>query len=161
MLAQPEFWVAVAFVIFVAIVWKVGGFDIIIKGLDSRGARIEKELSEAKRLSEEARALRDEYQRRREAAEKEAVAIVESAREEAERAAQEAHVRLNEFVKRRTAAAEAKIAQAEAQASASVRAAAAEAAVKASDVILRDTVQGETAARLISAGIEDVRRKFA
>ena len=47
-----------------------------------------------------------------------------------------------DFVKRRTASAEAKIAQAEAQASAEVRAAAVDAAIKASERVLRDEITG-------------------
>ncbi|GGC62750.1 F0F1 ATP synthase subunit B family protein [Chelatococcus reniformis] len=160
MLSQPEFWVAVAFVIFVALAWKAGGFKAMATGLDNRGQRIERELAEAQRLSQEARSLRDEYVRKREEAEKEALAIVASAREEAERATEEAHTRLNEFVARRTAAAEAKIAQAETQATAEVRAAAAEAAIRASELILRDKVKGEVAARLLERSVSDLKRSF-
>ncbi|WP_238182940.1 F0F1 ATP synthase subunit B family protein, partial [Methylobacterium trifolii] len=120
-----EFWVAVAFLIFAGIVWKVGGFGIMTKGLDGRAKRVRHELDEAKRLREEAAAVLADYKRRRTEAEREAEAIVAGAREEAQRAAEEGHQRLNDFVARRTKAAETKIAQAEAQAQAQVRAAAA------------------------------------
>jgi F-type H+-transporting ATPase subunit b len=56
--------------------------------------------------------------------------------------------------------AETKIAQAEAQALADVRAAAAEAAVSAAEKILTQTVKGEVADRLISKGVDDVKTKL-
>jgi len=58
---------------------------------------------------------------------------------------------------RRTKLAETKIAQAEAQALADVRAAAADAAVTAAERILRDTAKGKIADDLIAQGIADVK----
>jgi len=115
MLFEAEFWVLVAFVIFLAIVWKVGGGKALIDAIDSRAVRIRAELAEAQRLREEAQALLASYESRRAEAEREAAEIVTSAREEAERLARETQEKMAEFVKRRTAAAEAKIAQAEAK----------------------------------------------
>jgi F-type H+-transporting ATPase subunit b len=160
MFFTPEFWVGVSFLIFLAIVWKVGGFTALIQGLDDRGKRIRAELEEAKRLREEASSVLADYKRRREQAEREAAEIVASAKEEAERTAQEAHQRMTDFVKRRTAAAEAKIAQAESQATAQVRAAAADAALQASETILRERMTGQAAQDLISRSLADVRTKL-
>jgi len=56
--------------------------------------------------------------------------------------------------------AEQKIAQAETQALADVKAAAAEAAVAAAEKILAQTVTGKTADDLISQGISDVKAKL-
>ncbi|MFD0936730.1 ATP F0F1 synthase subunit B [Methylobacterium trifolii] len=155
-----EFWVAVAFLIFAGIVWKVGGFGIMTKGLDGRAKRVRHELDEAKRLREEAAAVLADYKRRRTEAEREAEAIVAGAREEAQRAAEEGHQRLNDFVARRTKAAETKIAQAEAQAQAQVRAAAADAAVRVSETILKERLQGEAAQGLIRSSLGEVRTRM-
>ena len=57
---------------------------------------------------------------------------------------------MEEFVARRTKLAEAKIGQAEAQALADVRAAAADAAVAAAEKILRDTAKGKVADDLVA-----------
>ena len=67
---------------------------------------------------------------------------------------------MEEFVARRTKLAEAKIGQAEAQALADVRAAAADAAVTAAEKILRDTTKGKIADDLIAQGIADVKAKL-
>ena len=160
MLYEPEFWVAVSFVIFGVIVWKAGGFKAVTEGLDARGRRVQAELDEAKRLREEASQVLAAYRRRREEAEREAEAIVAGAREEAERVARETQERMTDFIARRTAAAEAKIAQAEVQATAEVRAAAAEAAVRVSETLLREQVQGEKAQEILAKGLSDVRTKL-
>jgi F-type H+-transporting ATPase subunit b len=132
----------------------------VMNQLDSRGKRIADELAEAKRLRQDAERLLREYETKHAAAEREAAAIVSSARDEAERMAQEAHEKLADFVKRRTASAEAKIAQAEAQASAEVRAAAVEAAIKASERVLRQEITGETATSMVTQSLNDVRAKL-
>ena len=67
---------------------------------------------------------------------------------------------MEEFVARRTKMAETKIAQAEAQAVADVRAAAAEAAVAAAEKILTESVKGKVADDLIARGIGDVKAKL-
>ena len=160
MFLEAEFWVAVAFVLFCAIVWKVGGFKALTEGIDSRGRRIRAELDEAKRLREEAAQVHADYKRRRGEAEREAEEILSAAKEEAQRTADEAHARMAEFVRRRTAAAEVKIAQAETQATAQVRAAAADAAIQVSETILREKMAGEAAQNLIAQSLADVRRKL-
>ena len=160
MFFEAEFWVAVSFFIFAAIVWKVGGLRALTEGLDKRGKRIPAELDEAKRLREEAAQVLADYKKRRGEAEREAEEIISAAKEEAHRTAGEAHQRMEDFVKRRTAAAETKIAQAEAEATAQVRAAAADAAIQVSETILRERMAGEAAQELISRSLADVRTKL-
>jgi F-type H+-transporting ATPase subunit b len=160
MLYEAEFWVAVAFLIFLGIVWKVGGFKTLISGLDARAERIRAELGEARRLREEAASLLASYERRRSEAEREAAEIVANARDEAERLAREAEEKMADFVRRRTAAAEAKIALAENQAAAEVRAAAVDAAIKASEQILRGEITGDAAEALLTRSLRDVRSKM-
>jgi F-type H+-transporting ATPase subunit b len=159
-LEEPEFWVAVGFVIFVGILVYVGVPKMITSALDARGKRVQIELDEARRLKEEAQKLLAEYQAKRREADAEAAAIIEGAKAEAARVAAESHERMQDFVERRTKMAETKIAQAEAQAVADVRAAAAEAAVSAAEKILSDSVKGKVADDLISRGIGDVKTKL-
>ena len=160
MFLEAEVWVAFAFVVFLCLLVYVGAHRTIAKALDDRTARIKAELDEARRLKEEAAQLLAEYQRKRQDAENEAQGIIAGAQAEAERLAVEAKTRMEEFVARRTKMAETKIAQAEAQATADVRAAAAEAAVSAAEKILRQQAQGPLAEQLIARGIEDVRKKL-
>ena len=108
------------------------------------------ELDEARRLKEEAQALLAQYQRKQREAEQEAAAIIAGAKAEAERLASEAKAKIEDFVARRTKMAETKIAQAEAQALADVRAAAADAAVAAAERVLRRHGQGQGRRRICS-----------
>ena len=160
MFTEPEFWVAVSFVIFVGIVGYAGGLRALRDGIDSRARRIQAELDEARRLREEAAQVLADYKRRREDAEREAAAIVAAAREEAQRTAAEAHQRMTDFVARRTAAAEAKIAQAETQAMSEVRAAAADAAVRVSESILRDRMKGDAGQELLVRSLDEVKTRL-
>ena len=155
-----ELWVAVAFAIFLAVLAKLGVHRMILGALDARSARIKAELDEARRVRDEAQALLAAYQRKRAEADREADAILVTAKQEAERLAAEAKAKVEEFVVRRTKMAETKIAQAEAQALADVRAAAAEAAVGAAERILAETTKGKVGENLIAQGIRDLKAKL-
>jgi F-type H+-transporting ATPase subunit b len=160
MLASAEFWVGVAFVIFWGILFYYGVPQRVLSSLDSRGRRVADELAEANRLRMEAEALLREFETKRAAAEREAAEIVSNARDEAERLARETQEKMADFVKRRTATAETKIAQAEAQAAAEVRAAAVDAAVRASERVLRGELSGPAAEALVAESLNDVRTKL-
>jgi len=160
MLYEAEFWVALGFFAFIGLLVYLGVHRKLTQSLDDRAARIKSELEEASRLKDEAAALLADYQRKREQAESEAQEIVAGAKAEADRLAVEAKAKIEEFVARRTQMAETKIAQAEAQALADVRGAAAEAAVAAAEKILSEEAKGKLAAELIAKGIDDVRKKL-
>jgi F-type H+-transporting ATPase subunit b len=157
---EAEFWVAVAFVILMAVFGYFGIHKTILKALDHRRDRIKQELDDARRLRDEAAALLADYKKRHAAAEREAGDIITAAKEEAQRIAAEAKTKMEDFVARRTKTAEGKIALAEAQAIADVRAAAAEAAVTAATTVLSQSVKGSLADDLVSKGIGEVRSKL-
>ncbi len=157
---QAEFWVAVAFVILMGVFGYFGVHRTILRALDHRRDRIQKELDDARRLKDEAVKLVEEYRARRASAEREAQDIITSAKADAERIASEAKAKMEDFVARRTKTAESKIAQAETQAIADVRAAAADAAVTAASSIMTQSVKGSVADGLIAKGIQDVRSKL-
>ncbi len=157
---MDTFWVGVAFLIFVGILIKFGVPKAIAKALDARGEKVAQELSEARRLRQEAEKLLAEYEAKRKAAETEAAEIVAAANEEAKRLAAEAEAKLNDFVVRRTKSAEDKIAQAEVQAEAEVRAAAAEAATSAAETILRGQMSGKGGDAAFAAGLAEVKAKL-
>ena len=157
---DAETWVALAFVLFLAGLGYIGVHKMLAKSLDDRSARIKADLDEARKLRDDAAQLLADYQRKRKEAEGEAQEIVAGAKAEAERLAVEAKAKIEEFVARRTKMAETKIAQAEAQAVADVRAAAADAAVSAAEKILTDSVKGKVADDLLARGISDVKTKL-
>lgn len=159
-LYEAEFWVAVAFVVLMAIFWKIGVHKTALKALDDRSDRIKSELEEATRLRDEAQTLLADAERRRRDAEREAEGIIAGARSDAERVAAEARVKAEDFLTRRTKMAEMKIAQAEQQAVADVRSAAADAAAAAAEKILSDSVKGKIADDLVGQGIGELKSKL-
>jgi len=160
MFTQPETWVAIAFVILMAVFAWLGVHRTVLTALDHRAQRIKAELDDARRLKDEAAKLLADYQARRASAEREAQEIITNARAEAERIAAEAKTRMEDFVVRRTKTAENKIAMAEAQALADVRAAAAEAAITAASTVLSQSVKGSVADDLLVKGIAEVKAKL-
>jgi len=149
--------ILVALVIFLGIVAYSGGFKAILNALDARGNGVKAELAEAARLRGEAEALLKDLQERRIVAEREAEQLLADARAEAERIRIEQEQKLAEFVTRRTKLAEQKIAMAEAQATADVRAAAADAAVKAAEILLRGSPASDT---FVTKGIAQLRDRI-
>ena len=160
MLLDAEFWVATAFVIFLGILGYAGGYRKVFDALDQRGARIKRNLDEARGLKQEAQALLREANQKQRDIEHEIEAIMNAARTEARRLIVEAKVMAEDVSRRQTALAETRIALAESQAVAEVRAAATEAAVSAAEQMLIQSVNGEDASRAFLSGIEAVKAKF-
>jgi F-type H+-transporting ATPase subunit b len=160
MFAEPETWVAIAFVILMGAFAWLGVHRTMLTALDHRSERIKAELDDARRLKDEAAKVLAEYKAKRATAEREAEDIVTNAKAEAERIAADAKTKMEDFVARRTKTAESKIALAEAQAVADVRAAAADAAVTAATTILSQSVKGQVADDLLAKGIAEARQKL-
>ena len=152
-------WAFIALFIFLGLLVYLGVHKTITKALDDRIAAIERELAEAEQLRAEAKALLEDYLRRRQEAEKEAEEIVTAAREEAFRLTAEAKQSLEAMVARREKAVADKIAQAEAQAVAEVRARSADLAVEAARLLLEKqmTTKGDA---LVEQAIKDVAARL-
>src|SRR5262249_55193511 len=155
-----EFWVGIAFAVFVLILlyYKVPG--LIAKSLDDRADAIRRELDEARRLREEAQNLLADYQKKHRNVGQEADAILDHARREAEPFAKETRANRKDTLERRTKQAEDKIARAEAQAVDEVRAAAIDVALAAAEKILREKTAGSGGASLIDQSINDLKGRL-
>jgi F-type H+-transporting ATPase subunit b len=160
MFATAEFWVAVSFFIFVAIILYYKVPAMVTAALDKRASDIAKELDEARRLREEAQALLASYKRKQEEAMKEADAIVAQAKIEAERLAEETRTAMEAQVVRRQQLAEDKIHQAEAQAVAEVRAAAADIAINAARDVIAAKVDAAKDGQLVEQSIAELASKL-
>ena len=154
---DAEFFVALGFVLFVLGLGYLGVHSKITGAIDARVKRIGDELGQARSLRDEAAALLASFEKKKLEAEAEAAKIVSQARAEAEMLAREAETRIADFITRRTKQANEKIAMAESQATAEVRASAADAAVKAAETLLRSHVPGATGAALIDRGIGELK----
>ena len=155
-----EFWVAVAFGVFVLILLYYRVPNLVAKSLDDRAEAIRKELDEARRLREEAQSLLADYQKKHRNVGKEAEDIIALARREAEALAHETRESLKQSLERRTRLAEEKIARAEQQAVDEVRGSAIDVAVAAAEKILREKMAGAGGAALIDQSIRDLKGRL-
>lgn len=156
---DPTFWTAVAFVIFVALLYRPVK-KVLLSALDGRIDQIRSEVEEAQRLREEAQALLASYQRKQREAAQEAEEIVKQARSEAEIHRKETETSMGELLKRQEALAIEKIAQAEATAVQEVREIAVDLAIAATQKILADKVTGDLSDTLVDKAITELPQKL-
>ncbi len=152
MLQDPTFWVAIALVVFIALVFKPVS-KMATKGLDERAEKIKAELDEAERLRDEAQDLLSQYQRKQRDAQREAEAIIEHAKAEAERLDRDGRAKLKETLERREKLAMERIALAEQQARETFRTRAIDVAVLAAQKVLADELDKGQADKLIDNAI--------
>ena len=157
--SNPENWVALGFLAFIALVGK-RAYAFIGSALDQRSAAIKSNLDEALRLREEAQSLLASYQRKQRDAIEETEAIVAHAREEAERQGQQGLEKLETALERRRKLALERISQAEAQALDVVRAKTVDMALDATRDFLSHELKGKQADALIDAAIKDMSGKL-
>lgn len=156
---DPKFWVAVSFVIFVALVGKLA-WTRATAMLDARGARIKAELEEASRLRAEAEAMMAHARQEREQAIKDSAAMLERAKAEAERVAAAAKAEAEAAARRRERMAMDRIAAAEASAVTEVRNAAAEIATAAVREIIAQKHDASSDAPLVDSAIGSLPAAF-
>ncbi|MDP5085042.1 MAG: F0F1 ATP synthase subunit B [Yoonia sp.] len=159
-LANTDFVVSVAFLIFLGILayFKVPG---LVGGmLDKRAESIKAELDEAKALRDEAQALLASYERKQKEVQEQADRIVAAAKEEATNAATAAKDEIVKSITRRLAAAEEQIASAQAAAIKDVRDQAIMVAVAAAKDVMAKQMDAKAAGALIDDAIATVSEKL-
>ncbi|OWV85025.1 ATP F0F1 synthase subunit B [Rhizobium sp. R72] len=157
---DATFFAMIGLFIFLALVVYLKVPGMMAKSLDDRADQIRNELSEAKRLREEAQHLLAEYQRKRKEAEAEAAHIVAAAEREAEMLTAEAKKKTEEFVANRTAVSEQKIKQAEADAMKAVRSAAVDLAIAAAGNVLAKKADTKVQSELFSDALGQVKSRL-
>ena len=118
---DAHFWIMIALVVFLVILWRANAHSVAAKALDDVGAKVQGRLDEANQLGEEARALLDQITVQRAETERQAAAMLEAAALEAERLRAEAAKDLDDDIRRMRELATRKIAVAEALATAEVQ----------------------------------------
>jgi F-type H+-transporting ATPase subunit b len=160
LLQNPEFWVAVGFVMVLAIFLYLKVPAMLAKLLDARAAAIGKELDEAKRLREEAAAVLASYVQKAAQAESDAAAIIADAKFEAERFAKETRAQLRAQIDRRAQMAKEKIEQAETAALTEIRALAADTATAAAEKLIAARLDEKRSAALVEESIKELPDKL-
>jgi F-type H+-transporting ATPase subunit b len=160
MALEPEFWIAAAFVILVALAIFLKVDRSVMASLDERGRQIRSELDDARQLRDEAHAILVETGRKREEVMREAEAVLEAAKVQAGHLSADAQVRAEGYVRRRMKLAAARIEQAEMQALADIRSAAANVAVAAVEGLLRGEEGARMSERILARDIEALKSGF-
>jgi F-type H+-transporting ATPase subunit b len=158
---DAHFWVFVALVVFIVIMWRAKVPAMITRTLDSATAKVQAQLDEASRLRQEAQDLLTQIQIQRADTERAAAELMEAAVADAERLRKESAARLEEDVRRRAVLAERKIALAEAQAANEVKAAAAEMAAQAAEAVLAARIANASSDPLIDQGLSRLGARFS
>lgn len=157
---STDTWVAVSFLLFVALLLYVRVPGRLTRALDNRASSIANELDEARKLREEAEAVLAEYQRKARMAESEAAAIISQAEREAEAYAKETRVAFDEMLSRRMKIAEEKIARAETKALEDIRVQAADLAVATAEKLIEQKMSGKLADEMVTTSIERVKKRL-
>ncbi|MGH6964878.1 MAG: ATP F0F1 synthase subunit B [Phenylobacterium sp.] len=160
LLLDSHFWVGVALVVFVGVLVMAGVHKFAWKALGDAGDKVRSQLAEADDLRAEAQRLLDNIKVEREAAERHAAEMLANAEEMAQRLQVEANAKLAEQIERRGQLAERRIATAEAQATADVKAAAAELASQMAEQILTKRIAGAKSDPLIDSAIRQMAGKL-
>jgi F-type H+-transporting ATPase subunit b len=158
-LASEYLWVALAIGTLFYVAWKPAK-AAILGGLDAHAERIRKDLDEAASLRAQAEKLLAEYTSKHQDAMKRADEIVARAKEEAARLAVKAESDLQASLKRREEMAVQRIAQAEAQATAEVRAASVDLAMAATQKLLAQGLDRTRQDGLIDGAIKGLASRL-
>ena len=152
-IANPELWVAIGLILFLGVVWYAGGFKFALGALDAKAATIQHDLEEAARIRAEAEALLADIKKQRDEAEIQGQDMLKEAKADAKRFAAEAKAKLEEQIARRSALADRRIANAESQATAEVKAAAADLAALLAEGVLADRIANAKSDPLIDQAV--------
>ena len=155
-----ELLLLVALLILIAIIYKPLT-RTVFGALDGHAGKVRAELDAAKRLREEAQTLLAEHQRRLAAGEDQAQAIVGHAQAEVERQTERHRVELEAALQRRTEQAMERIEREEARALQEVRAQAATLAIRTTEQLLADQLDGQRARALLDDAIAEIGRKLS
>ncbi len=155
---DATFWVGIAFLVFVGILFYFKVPGMLTDALDTRAQKISDDLDQARQLREEAQALLATYERRQRDSLAEAGEIIAHAAEEAKREAEITAKNLEEAIARRQQSALDKIAMAEAQAEKEVRDTAIEIAITAATAVVAQQLQSDRADALIDTATQDLGR---
>ena len=148
-------WVALGFVIFIAIIWRKVA-SALAKLLDNRTQKIRSELSEAENLRTEAEAELKKFRALQDEAIEDAKRIVADAHIAADRIRETAVEKAEESIKRREAQAKAKIAAAEAAVITELRTKATNLAISASKEVLAAELDAELGASMIDDSLTQI-----
>lgn len=158
-MSNPAFWVALAFITFVVLVFKPAK-KFILSAIDARILKVKSELEEAARLKDEAQALMNKFEKEHRRSLEEVQGILAHARLEAERITKEAKEVLEFALNKRTELAMQKIAQAESGVLNDLKANALDITMDAARTLILENLSKEAAEEILSTAITEIEKKL-
>lgn len=156
---NPAYWVALGFIIFIAVFVRYV-LPMILQALDSRADAIRGQLEQASKLRAEAEEVLESFKKKQAEMEIEAARIIEEAKEEAERMRNKAKEELAQMIMRRNEQAEAKIAMMEKEARAEIRTKMVEIATNAAEQLIREKLAKDGTAKTMRRAIQSLEEKL-
>jgi F-type H+-transporting ATPase subunit b len=157
---DATFFVAVSFLLFVALVVWIGLPGSILNALDERSANIQKELDEARILHEEAQSLLAKEKRKLEKCDEEIKEILKKASDQADLLAENSKKTLQEEIQRKQKQADLKISQARDEAIREVKSKATDLSVIIAKEYLKENIDDKISSELVDKSIEDLKRNL-
>jgi F-type H+-transporting ATPase subunit b len=154
---DATFFVAVSFLLFVALVVWIGLPGSILNALDERSANIQKELDEARILHEEAQSLLAKEKRKLEKCDEEVKEILKKASDQAVLLAENSKKTLEEEIQRKQKQADLKISQARDEAIRDVKSKATDLSVIIAKEYLKENIDDKISSELVDKSIEDLK----
>ena len=149
-------WVAVAFIIFITLVWKKAS-KAIVSILDNRTLLIHNELSQAKSLKEEAlEELRKSLQTQKQVSE-EAEGIIRDAKETAKKIQEEAYTKSLDLIKRKEEQAKQKISALELDAIKNIKKITGNVVIESSKLYIKSNLDKKENANLITKSSSEIK----
>ena len=158
LVGDTNFWVLISTAIFGLIAYKKGRKPIL-EMLDTRTARIKRELEEAERLRIEAQDLLSDSQKKHRDAIQTAQKIIDNAQHTAQRLEEEAQGKMEDNLKRREAQLLDRIARAEATAVQELRDQAADIASRAAEILLEEALT-KKGGKLVDDAIAEIPKRL-
>ena len=159
-LEQETVWVAIAFFIFIALIWKKAS-QAISSILDDRSILIQNELSEAKLLKEEAmEELRKSLQMQKNSSE-EFNQIIKEAKEAAKKIKEDADVKSLEIIKRREEQAKQRIMAFENEAIKEIKRVSGTVAIESAKVFIKNNLDKKENLNLITQASNEIKSTLA
>ena len=157
---DATFFVAVSFLLFVALVVWIGLPGSILNALDERSRNIQKELDEARILHEEAQSLLAKEKRKLEKCDEEVKEILKKASDQAVLLAENSKKTLEEEIQRKQKQADLKISQARDEAIRDVKSKATDLSVIIAKEYLKENIDDKISSELVDKSIEDLKRNL-
>ena len=157
---DATFFVAVSFLLFVALVVWIGLPGSILNALDERSRNIQKELDEARILHEEAQSLLAKEKRKLEKCDEEVKEILKKASDQAVLLAENSKKTLEEEIQRKQKQADLKISQARDEAITEVKSKATDLSVIIAKEYLKENIDDKISSELVDKSIEDLKRNL-